>query len=287
MLKPFKLITAGTLEEAIASANQGCKILAGGTDVIVMMHKDVTYPNLIDISKLEELKGITFDKEKGLTIGAFVTHSEVEQNESIREFYPALVDGCSKVGSTQVRNKGTIGGNLANASPAADSAGPLLLYDAKVRIAGDKGERIVDLQDFFTGVKRTVLTQDEIIVSISLAPPAKNSSSAYLKLMKRGALEIGIMSTGIRFDCDGAGNCSNARITLSAVAPTPIRVPEAEAVLVGGPITKERILQAAEIAYQTAAPKTWRNSEEWSKDMVKTFLPQTAEIAQKRMKGRC
>jgi len=287
VLKPFKLVTVDTVAEAISAVKAGYKIIAGGTDILVMMHKGVSYQGLVDISGLEEIQKITFDETKGLTIGAAVTHSELEENEYVQKYYPALADGCCKIGSKQVRNRGTIGGNICNASPAADSAGPLLLYDAVISITGPRGTRVVDVKDFFIGVKRTVLEEGEIVMSIQLPMPVKYTGSAYLKLMKRGALEIGIMSTGIKIVCNEAGICTDARISLSAVAPTPIRVEAAESALTGSAVTEESILQAAEIAYETAQPKTWRNSEEWSKDMVKVYIPRTAQIAIKRMKGEC
>lgn len=287
MLKPFKLISVCNLEEAVSGAANGLKIFAGGTDILVMMHKGAEYSGLVDISRIEELKQITFDEKDGLKIGACVTHSEIISNEFVQKYYPALVDGCSKIGSVQVRNKGTIGGNICNASPAADSAGPLLLYDATVEIIGKDGRREVPAEEFFTGVKRTVLKQDELVVCIKLPRITEREGSAYLKLMKRGAMEIGIMSSGIRVICDENGICRDARVTLSAVAVTPIRVRSAEEALKGGKITDESILQAAEFAYETAQPKTWRNSEEWSKDMVKTYIPRTVDLAVERMKREC
>lgn len=287
MLNPFKLITAKSLDEALASAAQGYKVVCGGTDIFVMMHKGIQYPALVDISNLEELKKISFDEKEGLTIGAGVTHSEIEKNEYVKKYYPALADGCSKIGSVQVRNRGTIGGNICNASPAADSAGPLLLYDAVVQIASLNGGREVKIEDFFTGVKKTVLKEGEIVVSVKLAPVTAKEGSAYLKLMKRGAMEIGIMSSGIRIVCDEKGVCTDARVTLSAVAPTPIRVKAAEAALTGAAVTDESVLQAAALAYEAATPKTWRNSEEWSKDMVSAYVPRAAGMALKRMKGEC
>jgi len=286
MLKPFKLITAHTLDEAISCAKQGYKVLAGGTDVLVMMHKGVSYPLMVDISLLDELKGIHFDAD-GLTIGAMVTHAEIEKNPDIRKHYPALIDGCCKIGSVQVRNKGTIGGNICNASPAADSAGPLLLYDAKVSIAGPEGFRTVRMDEFFTGVKQNILREGEIVVSIHLPSSQPNEGSAYLKLTKRGAMEIGIVSTGIRFICGDDGKCSDARLSLSAVAPTPIRAGAAEESLRGRAIDAASILQAAELAYEAASPKTWRNSEEWSKDMVRIYVDRAAGAAVKRLKGEC
>lgn len=286
MIKPFELAIAKTIDEAINYADDGYKILAGGTDILVMMHKGTEYPYLLDISEIQELKSISFDPEKGLLIGACATHADLENNPYVKEFFPALADGCSKIGSTQVRNRGTIGGNICNASPAADSAGPLMLYDAVVNVKGKNGTRTIPIEKFFTGVKKNVLSRDEIVVSISLPVNKGREGSAYLKLMKRGAMEIGIMSVGIRIICDEEGSCTDARLTLSAVAPTPIRVREAEAALIGERISDESIGRAAGYAYDSATPHTWRNSEEWSKDMVLTYVPRAAALAVKRMEGR-
>jgi len=285
MFKPFSLVTAENLDVAISAAKQGATVLAGGSDIFVMMHKGVEYPALVDISNLKELQGIQYDENKGLTIGALVTHTELEKNEYINKYYPAISDACRKVASTQVRNKGTIGGNICNASPAADTAGPLLLYDAIVHVQGEEGGRDIAIEDFFTGVKQTSLKTGEIVINVTLRPVSKREGSAYLKLMKRGALEIGIVSTGIRFCIDDQGKCIDARVSLSAVAPTPIRAKAAEIALLGKELNQEAIIQAAELAYEMASPRTWRNSEEWSKDMVREYVKRTAELAITRMEG--
>lgn len=285
MLKPFNLVKAENLYMVISAAKQGAKILAGGSDIFVMMHKGIEYPSLVDITGLKELRGISTGPDQSLVIGALTTHTEIERNEAVNQYYPALADACRKVASVQVRNRGTIGGNICNASPAADTAGPLLLYDAVVHIEGEFGNRDVPIETFFTGVKQTVLKKDELVTAIILPKPNPREGSAYLKLMKRGALEIGIVSTGVRFVVDQQGCCTAARISLSAVAPTPIRARSAEVCLLGRKPDQEAIIQAAELAYGEASPKTWRNSEEWSKDMVREYVGRTAAIAVTRLEG--
>lgn len=285
MLKPFELYMPNTLEEAFAlmETYPDARVVAGGSDVFVMMHNGQKIACLIDIKNIKELQGCEFCESFGLKIGALTTLSELEHSEYAKKYYPALVDAASKMASIQVRNKGTIGGNICNASPAADTAGPLYIYDAMVEIISKAGSRKVAITDFFTGPKETCLKPGELVAQIYLPAPAQNSGSAYMKLMKRGAMEIGIMSAGVMIACDNQGKCVLARISLSAVSPTPIRVTYAEEFLVGKKLTAENINHAAELSYGIACPRTWRNCEEWSKDMVMVFVPQAMDIAISRM----
>ena len=285
MLKPFDLYMPNTLEETfdLMETYPDAKVVAGGSDVFVMMHNGQKFSCLIDIKNLEELKGFECNASLGMKIGALTTLSELEHSEFTKKQFPALVDAASKTASIQVRNKGTIGGNICNASPAADMAGPLYIYDATVEIVSKVGSRKVAITDFFTGVKTTCLQPGELVAQIYIPASMPNSGSAYMKLMKRGAMEIGIMSAGVKITCDCEGTCVLARISLSAVSPTPIRATYAEDFLVGKKLTAENINHAAELAYGIACPRTWRNCEEWSKDMVMVFVPQAMDIAIDRM----
>ncbi len=285
MFKPFELYIPETLAEAfdLMDAHKDATVVAGGSDVFVMMHKGQKIPALIDIKNLAELQGMKFDAASGLDIGALVTNAEIEHSEYTKKYYPALVDSASKMSCIQVRNKGTIGGNICTASPAADTAGPLCIYDATVEIVSRTGKRTVPVIEFFTGPKKTCLKPGELVSRIRVPAPTPGSGSAYQKLMKRGAMEIGIMSAGVKVAVDKDGKCVLARISLSAVNPTPIRATVAEEYLVGKKLTAETIGQAAELAYGIACPLTWRNCEEWSKDMVLVFVPQAMDHAIKRL----
>ena len=285
MLKPFELFLPNTLDEAfdMMDANPDAKVVAGGSDVFVTMHSGQKYSCLIDIKNIKELQGLECNASLGMKIGALTKLSVLEHSEDTKKYYPAIVDAASKMASIQVRNKGTIGGNICNASPAADMAGPLYIYDAVVEIVSRTGIRKVAITDFFTGVKKTCLQPGELVSQIYLPAPVPGSGSAYKKLMKRGAMEIGIMSAGVKITCDCEGNCVLARISLSAVSPTPIRATYAEEYLIGKKINTETIRHAAELAYGIACPRTWRNCEEWSKDMVMVFVPDAMELAVDRM----
>jgi CO/xanthine dehydrogenase FAD-binding subunit len=285
MLKPFDLFMPDTLKEAfdLMEKHKDAKVVAGGSDVFVLMHKGEEHPCMIDIKNIKELQGFACSASLGMKIGALTKLCELERSDFVQKYYPALADAASKMASIQVRNKGTVGGNICNASPAADTAGPLYIYDATVEIVSRSGPRIVAITDFFTGPKKTCLKPGELVAQITLPAPTPNSGSAYQKLMKRGAMEIGIMSTGVKVAVDKDGICVLARISLSAVNPTPIRATVAEEYLVGKKLTAETIGHAAELAYGIACPLTWRNCEEWSKDMVLVFVPQALDHAIKRM----
>jgi len=287
MLNKFELLTPATLDEAVTilAGRSDAKIVAGGTDVFVEMHAGKEFPVLMDIKKLQELKGIVKMADGSYKLGALVTHAEILRNAEVCSTYPALADACGKIGSVQVRNRGTIGGNACNASPAGDSLAALMVYDTVMCIKGKSYGNQVPVAGFFTGVKKTVLKQGEMLTHIILPPPVKGSGSAYSKLMARKAMEIAIMGTGACIACDAKGICTHARISLLSSAPTPIRVVKAEEYLTGKALTKENIADAAKIAFDTARPKTWRNKEEYAKDMVKEFVPQTIEAAASRMKG--
>lgn len=285
MLKPFELYTPDTLDEAfgLMEKHRDATVVAGGSDLFVMMHKGEEHPCLIDIKNIKELKGLECSASLGMKMGALTKLSELERSEFVQKYYPALVDAASKMASIQVRNRGTVGGNICNASPAADTAGPLYIYDATVEIVSKSGTRKVAITDFFTGPKQTCLQPGELVAQIILPAPTPNSGSAYQKLMKRGAMEIGIMSAGVKIACDKDGKCVLARISLSAVNPTPIRATVAEEFLIGKELTAETISHTAELAYGIACPRTWRNCEEWSKDMVMVFVPQALDHAIKRL----
>ncbi|MHB1394084.1 MAG: FAD binding domain-containing protein [Clostridia bacterium] len=286
MLNAFVLLTPETLEEAIKlyAEHDACKVLAGGTDVFVEMHEGKEYPILMDIKQLKELKGLSWSDDKGLCIGALTTYAELERSEVVRKLYPALIDGVTKTGSVQVRTRATLAGNLVTASPAGDSLGALLVYDATLRIQGLEGIREVPVAEFFTGYKKTLLKYGELITHILLPATLPNTGSAYIKVTRRKAMDIGVLGTGVRIVCNEEGVCTLARISLLAAAPTAIRAYEAEQYMIGKRITEEVMMYAGELAYNIAHPKTWRTNEEYSRDMFKVYVPRTIAAAFERMK---
>ena len=292
MLAPFDLLIPKTLDEAIgllAEKGDSCKILAGGTDVFVDMHgKYEHHAFLVDIKQLPELKEFQFIPGEGLSIGALTTHHAVDRSAVIRSHFPALYEGASQVGSVQIRQRGTIGGNICNAVPSGDTLSPLLVLDAKVVLAGIGGWREMPLKEFLIGPKKTALAPGELLVKILLPDPGE-SKSAYIKFTRRGAMDLALLGASAAIWLDSNGVCRHVRIALTTCAPVPMRARDAEAVLLGEKPTQERIRRAGLVASQEAKPRSsWRCSERYRRDALEEIVPRVIQIALERAeKGVC
>lgn len=246
----FDYIRAESLPRALqelASGNGKIRILAGGTDLLVATNQGRDLPSaVLDITFLEELE--TFNiRNGGVELGALITHSRVCADEVLRERAAALVQACREIGSPQIQNRGTLAGNLANASPAADTIPPLVVYGAVLTLAAADGERKVKVEDFCAGVKKSVLRPGEMIVGISFPLPAENCFSFFKKLGQRKAMNISKVSAAGCLELDGS-RVASARLALGAVAPTVVRVRAAEEYLAGKELTGEVIGEAAALA---------------------------------------
>lgn len=286
MLPSFELLIPKTLEEALAllaEKDGGCKVVAGGTDVFVDMHgKYEPCAYVMDIKQLPELKELSFDSARGAVIGALTTHHTLDRSPVIRQYYPALFEGASQVGSVQIRHRGTVGGNICNAVPSGDTLGPLLALNAVAVIAGPQGQRQVPLEEFFLGPKKTVLKPDELLVRLLLPAPGK-SRSAYIKFTRRGAMDLALLGASASLALDEDGTCRDVRISLTTCAPVPMRAKAAEAVLEGQAPTEARLLEAGLAASQEARPRTsWRCTEEYRRDVLKEIVPNVIRIAMER-----
>lgn len=271
----FSFYEPAGLEEAIEilQKNKGnAALLAGGSDLIPKIKAEkIDVEHIISINDMETLKNIDCSEVVGLTFGAAVTLRDLEKNADVKAQYPALYEGIHSMASTQIRNVGTVVGNICNAVPSADTAPALLVYDAEINIAGPEGIRTVKAADFFTGVCKTVLEPDEIVVSISLPAPAKESSSKYIKFTVRRALELAMVGVAVNGAAEN-GVCSDIKIALGAVAATPVRAANAEAYLKGKEITAEVIEEAALIASEKDCQpiSDKRASAEYRKALVKS-----------------
>lgn len=283
MLPSFDLAKPNTLQEACKLKEQGGVIVAGGTDIYVSMHGGNLRPEmLVDIKGLNELKGTEFDPETGLELGALTTHRFMEDSEIVKKYYPAVYEGCSRVGSVQTRYRGTLGGNICNAVPSADSVGPMLVYDAVCVVTGTKGERQIPLCEFFAGPKRTNMEPDEILTRIKLARPAKNSGSTYIKYTRRKAMDLALLGVAVYVESN-QGTIEKARIALTTSAPTPMRAKAAEEYLTGKTIDENVIAKAAEIASTEASPRTsWRSSKEFRLKLIVELVQRAIVTAAQR-----
>lgn len=286
MIAKFDYHVPATLDEACALKKEfkkGGIVVAGGSDVYAKMHSgDHLYDHVIDIKQIPEMHGISWSEREGLSLGAAVTHHEIERHPLICERYDVLVQGVRTIGSLQVRNRGTIGGNICTAAPSADGVGPLLVLDASCVIHGLAGERTVALKDFFTGPKTTVLGEDEVLVRVTVPTPPQNYGGAYFKYGRRNAMEIALLGVSVYLEVAEDGKtCSAMRIALGTSAPTPIRAPKTEAYYIGKDLgDKQAVEGASQIILEDASPRnSWRADGEFRRSLLKLLVPRTVRTA--------
>ncbi len=275
-LPRFEYLAPRSLDEALQylSSYQGqAAIMAGGTDLIPKIKsRKIKSPNyVIDIKNVPGLDVIKYDDMKGLTIGALATVREIEKSPLIQEKYPLLYEAAACLASVQVRNRGTLAGNICNAVPSADLAPALLDMEARLKLVSSRGFRNVDIGSFFTGPNETVMANDEILTEIHLPVPQTGCRGRYLKLSPRKAMDLAVVGVAVLAVVD-SNLSKDIRIALGAVAPVPFRAKQAEALINGQKISPEIILLAAEMAAEEAQPiDDHRASAEYRRDMVKVL----------------
>jgi len=264
-------------------------IVAGGTDIVVG-HRSGKRPlpeTLVAIHRLHELQRIEALPDGTLKIGALVTHHQLQTAPELRQRLIALSDASALVGSPATRNAGTIGGNVANASPAMEVGSPLLVGDASVELTSSEGTRTVAFKEFVIGPAKTTRRPDELLTGVILPPAnAARQISAYNRLEYRQAMEIAVVGAAVWLALEN-GHCVDARIAITAVAPTCVRAPEAEKVLKGQSLDGDRIDQAAKAAAAAARPiDDVRGSADYRRAMVPVIVRQALERAVERAATR-
>jgi carbon-monoxide dehydrogenase medium subunit len=281
-VRRFELALPRSVDEALrvlSDRGSDAKLLAGGTDLLPQMKNGLLKPAcVIDLSGVASARTLHADA-RGLRIGAAVAARTLERDATARATYTSLAESGALVGSVQVRNLATLGGNLCNAAPSADMAPPLLALDAEAVIVGPKGERRVPVADFFVGVRRTVLAPDEILLEIVVPAPGPRSGGNYLRHTPRRELDIAVVGVASQLTLSN-GVCSKARIALAAVAPVPLRARAAEQALEGKPVTAEAIERAAELALGVAKPiSDQRGSADYRRHLVRVLTRRTLRTA--------
>ena len=282
-MRRFDLVMPGSLEDCVrtlAARGPDAKLVAGGTDLLPQLKNGMLRTGcVVDLSGVSQLRQLATANGSGLRIGAAVTARALEKDPRVQQTYPSIAESGALVGSVQVRNLATLGGNLCNAAPSADMAPPLLALDAEAVITGPKGERRVPIATFFTGVRRTVLAPDEILVEIVVPNPGAHSGGNYLRHTPRRELDIAVVGVASQLTLAN-GVCTKARIALAAVAPVPLRATAAEQALEGQAVTADRIKRAADLAVDAARPiSDQRGSAEFRSHLVRVLTRRTLTTA--------
>lgn len=255
----------------VASASKGISLfMAGGTDLLVQIKEGKRRPQcVIDLKGIHEMDGLATSGDE-LSIGALTRIRTLETSPSALEKVPLLAQAAAKLGSVQVRHRATIGGNLCNASPSAETAPALLALDAQAVICRKTGTRVVELADFFLGPGATVLGDGEMLTHLKIPLTRNRQGSVYYKLSTRNAMDLAFVGVAVLLELDRGGQISKARIALGAVAPTPIRVPSAEKLLEGRVLDLDAARESAELAAQSCKPiSDLRASAEYRREMVR------------------
>ena len=281
---PFEYRAPIQLDDAVAALREfgpQAKLLAGGTDLLIAMRERGVRPScVIDLKRISGLADLALGADGSLRLGALVSIRDIEVSALIAEHFPILSRTAALMGSVQVRNKSTVGGNICNASPAADLVPPLLVLDASVTVVGPAGERTLPLASLFGATGGTCLV-GEILTSIHVPPIPARARAVYLKHSPRDAMDFTMVGVAALAAPDAAGQTfAEARIALASVAPTGIRVPSAELVLRGAPIDAASIARAAEVAAHDVRPavrRAWRGSAEYRGAMIRALVTRALE----------
>lgn len=289
ILPRFEYNAPTSLEQALellSRYGKDAKLLAGGTDLLIAMkERRVEVKHLINIKNVEELKGIE-ERKNGIRIGAATKHRTIEKSELLREKLPLLCEAVRHIGSIQIRNMATVGGNLCNANPCADSATALLALDAQALIRSSSKARTVTLEKFFVGVNQTVLGPDEILVEVLAPYLSKNTGTSFLKI---GWTDFDIATVNLavvlKMEHETVDYC---RVALGACTPIPVRVHKVEEFMKGKKLTDRTLQEAGSIIQEEIQPRArWRRAPpEYRKATADALLKDALRIASKRIGGK-
>jgi carbon-monoxide dehydrogenase medium subunit len=277
-----------SIEEAISfykRFGEKARYIAGGTDLMLkIMDRQLNPAYLISLKCIPGLDQIEYESGE-LRIGALTTHRKLELSPVIQKYFPVLRDAVENIGSVQVRNVATIGGNIVNAAPSADGATPLIVLMAKVRMIGVKGSRTIDLEDFFVGPGQTLLEHGEILYEFIIPKLQPRTAAAYWKHTRRAAMELPILSVAVSISlAEDMQTCVEARIGLGVMAPTPVRAKNAEKLLKGKKLDEQVLKYAGKAAAEESRPRDTARGEAWyRREVVEVLIPRVVNICVKRV----
>ena len=284
----YKLPTSlNELTDMLSHDEHTARLLAGGTDLVVAMRGGRITPEVvIDTKRVEEMNELSFN-DHTMILGASVTCRTVCRNPQVIKNFPALIDCATLIGGTQIQNRATLGGNLCNAAPSADTIPTLIVLKAQAHICGPHGSRHVPVEEFCTGPGQTILEPNEILVSFSIPLPHENEGAFFIRFIPRNDMDIAIANAAASIVIDSNGETIiQGRVAIGAVAPTPLYVSDVEAVLSGRAITDEVIAQVADIARQAAKPITdMRGTVDQRKHLTHVLVRRALKGAVNRARG--
>lgn len=290
-MRAIEYASPNTVAEAVELLQRGgptAKVLAGGTDIIVMAReyrRDVSV--MVDVKNIPEATELSYDASRGLHLGAAVPCYKIYENEQVARLYPALIDSASLIGGIQIQSRASIGGNLCNSSPAADSIPTVIALGGICHIAGPNGNRTLAAEAFCTGPGRNALEPGEMLVWIEFAAPKPNSGAHFLRFIPRNEMDIAVVNCATALQLDASGQrIESARIAVGAVAPTPLLVADAGAKLAGAsldPASWEPAIEAVRVACNPITDM--RGSIAQRRHLAGVFARRTIEGAVERAKS--
>jgi len=275
-----------SLERAVdllATATGDARVLAGGTDLLVQMRTDILNPELVvDIKHIAELREIK-EEAGGFRVGAAVTGAELNEHPKLKAVWPGVVEAANLIGSTQVQGRATMGGNLCNGSPAADSVPALIAAGAKASVVGPNGRRELAVEDVMLAPRQLALSKGEIVASFLLPAQAKRTADAYLRFIPRTEMDIAVVGCGVCLNVDDRGNIGRARVSLGAVAARPLLVAEAAEALIGSKLDAAALSKLDAAAGAACKPiDDKRGTKEYRIKVAGVLARRAAEIAYQR-----
>ena len=278
----------GSMKEAVdllVEHGERARILAGGTDILVMLRGGrYELDLLVDGKSIPELNEMSYDPGSGLTLGAAVPCHKIYADATVNDVYPGIIDVATLIGGTQIQGRATFGGNLCNAAPSADSIPIMIALHATAKIVGPDGTREVAAEDMCTAPGQNQMRRGEMLVSMHFPPPEPGSGAHYMRFIPRNEMDIAVAGAGVSVVLDN-GTLKEARVALASVAPTPLFVRDAGESLAGKPANEESVQKAAEIARDAAKPITdMRGTIEYRRHLCEVLTRRALNIAIQRAK---
>ena len=283
-------LAAKTIDEAIQAhnkANGSARFLAGGTDLLVQIKSGIKKPNLvIDVKKIVELNNIEEISENEFVVGASVSGANLNRNKKFSSLWPGVIEAFRLIGSEQIQGRASLGGNLCNGSPAGDSVPALIAAGCTAVIAGPDGKKELPIEEFHTGPGKTILKNGEMLVSLKFPKRESNSSDSYLRMTPRTEMDIAVVGCGVNLTLDN-DICTSVRVSLGAVAPTPLLIKEASDIMVGTNLNSEVLEKVARICMDSCNPiNDKRGTIEYRTKVAGVLFKRATLIAIDRIKGK-